>query len=392
MKRYGVPYTFQLQSVINKSKKTIFNRYGKEFGFGIEEYRKKSMITRLSNWKSNKINTNDDIIDIDLKYKKIIYICNNGHTCFINYQTYKNRKNGNTILCTECNPINKNISGLEIQLLKFIKENYNGEIISNIKKIINPYELDIYLPELNLAFEFNGLYWHNEQNKPYDYHKMKSDMCDDKGIQLIHIWEDDWLYKNNIIKSYILNKLDKNENKLNYENCIIKEVNDNNLVKEFLNNNHINGNISSSINIGLFYKDELVSLITFIKSREPLKSNNKYELLRFCNKINTNIKDSLYKLFNYFLNTYNPIKIKLNIDRSYDNYILYQKLGFKFKCIKKPNYNYIIDGIRNNKNNFKKSILIKEGYDENKTEHEIMLERKIYRIYDSGNYELIFIK
>ena len=75
-------------------------------------------------------------------------LCNNIFT--INKGLLYNRQKYNTILCTHCNPIDKHISGKEIQLLNFIKENYNSEIIENSRNIINPYELDIYLPELKL--------------------------------------------------------------------------------------------------------------------------------------------------------------------------------------------------------------------------------------------------
>ena len=54
------------------------------------------------------------------------------------------------------------------------------------------------------------------------------------------------------------------------------------------------------------------------------------------------------------------------------------------------NYYYIIDGIRNYRFNFRKDKLVKQGFDINKTEHEIMLERKIYRIYNSGNLKFIY--
>ena len=191
----------------------------------------------------------------------------------------------------------------------------------------------------------------------------------------------------------ILNKLNKTENKIFARKCEVKEISDNNLVKYFLNNNHIQGNINSSVKIGLFYNNELISLMTFGKLRKPLNSkstDNEYEMLRFCNKLNTNIIGGASKLFKYFLKQYNPNKVISYADRGYSNGNLYKQLGFELEHITEPNYYYIIDNNRKHRFGFRKDILVKQGFDSNKSEHEIMLERKIYRIYNSGNLKFIF--
>jgi len=274
-------------------------------------------------------------------------------------------------------------------LQNFIKESHDTEILLNNKKIISPYELDIYLPELKIAFEFNGLYWHSEINKESNYHLNKTKLCEKQGIQLIHIWEDDWLYKQEIVKSMILNKLNKTPNKIFGRKTEIKEITDNKLVREFLDNNHIQGFVGSKVKIGLFFNNELVSLMTFGNRRVAMgkKSTNKneYEMLRFCNKLNTNVIGGASKLFKYFIRNYNPIEITTYADRSISQGDLYNTLVFKFIKKTQPNYHYILDKHRLNRFEFRKDILVKNGFDLNKTEHEIMLERKIYKIYNSGN-------
>ena len=163
------------------------------------------------------------------------------------------------------------------------------------------------------------MWWHNELNKDKNYHLSKTEECEKQGIQLIHIWEDDWLYKKDIVKSIILNKL--NKNKIIYaRKCKIKEIK-NDLYRKFLDDNHIQGYINSKIKIGLFYDDELVSLMTFGNRRVAMgkKSTNddEYELLRFCNKLNTNIIGGASKLFKYFIDTYKPEEITTYADRSF---------------------------------------------------------------------------
>ena len=273
-------------------------------------------------------------------------------------------------------------SSYEIQLEMFIKENYQeGTIIYN-----DPKEIDIYLPDLKLAFEFNGVYWHNEINKPNNYHLEKTELCEKMGIHLIHIYEDDWVYKQEIIKSRILNLIGKNINKIYARKCEIKEV-ENSLVREFLITNHLQGFVGSQVKLGLFYNDELVSLMTFGKLRKSMGTKSKenvYEMLRFCNKLNTSVIGGADRLFKYFVNTYKPIEVISYADRSWSQGDLYKKLGFASIGKTQSNYYYVVDGIREYRFNYRKDKLIREGYDTNKTEHQIMLERDIYRIYDSG--------
>lgn len=283
--------------------------------------------------------------------------------------------------CPKCNRFDIK----ENSLYEFIKENYDGQIITSNRNILDGKELDIYLPELNLAFEFNGLYWHNELFKDKKYHLDKTNNCLKKNIKLIHIWEDDWDNKKSIIKSIILNKLGKCQ-RIFARKCEIKTPN-NKDVREFLNNNHIQGFVGSKIKIGLYFENELVSLMTFGSLRKSLgqKSiDDNYEMLRFCNKLNTTVVGGASKLFKHFTNNYNFTKIISYSDNSRGIGNLYTKLGFEFSHNSLPNYYYIINSVRKHRFNYRKDNLVKEGFDENKTEVQIMNERGFYRIFDSG--------
>jgi hypothetical protein len=271
----------------------------------------------------------------------------------------------------------------EDEVKSFIKS-LNIEIIENSKNIITPLELDIYIPSHNIAIEFDGLYWHNELFKPSNYHLNKTDQCESKGIQLIHIFEDEWLYKKDIVKSRLKNILGITENKIFGRKCIIKDVNTRDK-KLFLDNNHIQGTVASSINLGLYYNDELVSLMTFGKGRIAMGGNsNQYELVRFCNKLNYNVIGGASKLLKYFIKVYQPKEIISYADRRWSQGNLYKQLEFTNTKTSAPNYWYIINNNRKHRFAYRKSILVKEGYDSNTTEHEIMKNRGIYRIYDCG--------
>ncbi len=240
------------------------------------------------------------------------------------------------------------------------------------------------IPEYNLAIEFNGLYWHSEIYKDKNYHLNKTQQCEAKKIKLIHIFEDEWLFKKDIVKSRLINILGLTPNKIYARKTIIKEISPKES-KEFLDFNHIQGNVNAKIKLGLYYDNELVSIMTFGKGRIIMGGNsNQYELLRFCNKLNTTVIGGADKLLKYFIKTYQPKEIISYADRRWSQGDLYEKLGFNFIHNSKPNYFYINQNIREYRFKYRKNILVKEGYDINKTERDIMLERKIYRIYDCG--------
>jgi len=294
--------------------------------------------------------------------------------------------------CPKCNA---NFSNIEKDFLEFIKENYGGVVFANVKDVIGPYELDVYLPDLKLAFEFNGLYWHSENFVHKNYHLDKTLKCElNHNIHLIHIYEDDWIYKQKIVKSRILNLLCKSK-KIYARKCLLKDVSYKE-TKEFLERNHLQGNCISKIRLGLYYNDELVSLMSFGKLRRCLGQKNKenqYELLRFCNKLNTTVVGGANKIFSKFINTYVYDLVISYADRSWtmnNGNTLYNKLGFGFVSLCDPNYYYVNKGIKENRFKYRKDVLVKQGFDINKSEHEIMLERSLYRIYNSGNIKYEF--
>ena len=283
-----------------------------------------------------------------------------------------------------CNKCSSSISSGEKEINEFLIQNGLNTITSSMS-IIKPNQIDIFIPSHNIAIEYNGLYWHNETKVNNDYHLNKTLECNKKDIQLIHIFEDEWLYKENIVKSRLINILGLTSKKIFARKTIIKEISFKDS-KKFMDNNHLQGSTNSSIKLGLYYDDELVSVMLFNKPRLGIGVDyDGYELTRFCNKLNTNVIGGADKLLKYFIKTYQPKQIISYADRRWSHGELYQKLGFEETHINKPNYWYIIGKIRKHRFGFRKHFLKEQGFDiQNKTEHEIMLERKIYRIYDCG--------
>jgi len=381
LKNFGVEYPQQFKNIFDKGKITKLEKYGDENYSNCE---------KMTTTKRKKLIKKYNAIDYDGNF--LTFKCEKNHLYQITLGLYFNRVKVKTELCIICNPYKSNESPNEIKIYEFIKEICSDDIILKDRNILSGKELDIYIPSKRIAFEYNGLYWHNELYKSNNYHLEKTEICERNDIKLIHIYEDDWKYKENIIKSMLINILHKNNNRIGARNCKIMNVS-NDDAKKFLENNHIQGYSISSINIGLYYNSELLSIMTFIKLRKKVnKMKGEYELLRFCNKLNTNVIGGASKLFKFFIDNYKPSLIMSYADRSWSQGNLYKILGFKFIGKTQPNYYYIIDGLRHYRLNFRKDKLIKQGYDSNKTEKEIMLERKIYRIYNSGNLKFIYNK
>jgi len=284
-------------------------------------------------------------------------------------------------MCLECNPKGKFNS--ENGLTHFITEEY----VQNDRTVLDGLEIDILIPNKKMGIEYDGVYWHNELYVDKKYHLNKTELAKQKGYDLIHVFEDEWVNKEPIVKSIINNRLGNTLDRVYGRKCVIKEINPN-VAKQFLIDNHIQGNVNSKIKLGLYHVNELVSVMTFGGNRVALGSKNRegeWEMLRFCNKLNTSVIGGASKLFKYFIKTYEPQKITTYADRRYFNGGLYENLGFMFLTNTTPNYHYVINGKRHHRYKFRKDVLVSDGYDKNKTEHQIMLERKIYRIYDCGN-------
>lgn len=257
------------------------------------------------------------------------------------------------------------------------------------------YELDIYLPDYKLAIEFDGLYWHSEicGKKDKWYHLNKTKRCSENGIHLVHIFEDEWITKRKIVLSRLKNLLRLNSNRIYARNCSIKSISSTD-AKTFVNETHTQGYVSSAIKYGAFYNGELVAVMTFGKQRKALGSKskeNEYELLRFSQQLNTSCIGIASKMFKKFVLDYNPKLVISYADKRWTvdkENNLYTKLGFVNTSETGPNYWYTKDYTnREYRFKYRKSLLVKDGFDETKTEKSIMLNRKFDRIWDCGSFK-----
>lgn len=398
IKEYGTTNIMSLDFIKNKIKETNLEKYGVEYPQQNEEIKTKIKNTMLERYGVDNIMFSEDfkttnlIIGKDEKYIKYLggrinlFQCDCGkkHQFEIDTDNYFKRKQSNNKLCTKCYPINENVSIKEKELYKYIRNIYNGEIIENYRDGL---EIDIYLPKLNIGFEFNGLYWHSDKFSKKERHLEKLNYFKERNIKIYYIWEDDWDFKTDIIKSQIKNRLKLNDIKIYARKCDIKIITDIKLVRNFINNNHLQGFIGSKLKLGLFNKNELVSLITFDKNEGRKKmSDDDWNLSRFCSKLNTNVIGGFSKLLSFFIKTYKPKRIITYADKEWSDGNLYIKNNFNNINETKVNYKYLINNRRINKQRYtKKKLKI------NISESQYMKNKNIYRIYDCGQikFELL---
>lgn len=394
IKRYGSENFIQGE----KSKNTMIEKYGNDNPMKIEKFKNESIQKSIETLRK-KLKEKLKVFNIELKkYEKneVELICEKCNRIFVNHPVTINAKlRFGADPCISCNPFLKSSSNLEKELVTYIKGIYNGDVIEN-SKIINigkkKFESDVYLPDKKIAFEFNGLYWHSEIYKSPEYHSSKTEGLLSENICLYHIWEDDWLFKKDIIKSIIKSRLGLSD-KIWARKCYIKEIS-NSDYKKFCENNHLQGYGISSIRIGLLYENELVSVMGFSKTRKIISGfkDSGYELVRFCSKKGINIIGGASKMLSYFESLYKPEILISYCDISISpdpNKSVYSSLGFYLMCKTSPGYHWVIDGKRIHRLNFTKHKLIKNGDDPSLTGYEIMSNKGYYRIWDAGNYKFI---
>ena len=273
----------------------------------------------------------------------------------------------------------------EKELFEFIKNNYNGEIKHSV--YIGKYNYDIYLPELKVAIEYNGLYWHSEINRDDSFHKEKTEMCNNKGIHLIHIWEDDWNSKKIVIKNWLKGVLRIHNPKKIFgrkTKCVIVEAAD---LKSFFEEYHIQGYVNSSKGIALYHDGLLISACLF-----KIKEDKTWNLTRYVNHSDYQVIGGFSKMISNFRKEY-PGKIYTFADLSWvsssDN--VYLRNGFIQDIIIKPDYSYIWNKKRCHKFNFRHVSLKRKlkNYDPSLTEKENCFNHEIWRIYDVGKLRYV---
>lgn len=378
-KKYGVDHFFKTKQYKLKLRKDLFKRH-------------------YSNW-THYINHLSEFLSVLCISKECEFITDNP-TKFVckNCNTTWEEETLLIPICNTCNEDNNFRSNLELSFFNWINTLNVKNINPNKRFTVDntTYEVDFLIG--NLVIELNGLYWHSEigGNKDKKYHINKLIFLNKLGYDVINIFEDEWLFKTDIVKSKILSKLNMlGGNKIYARKCHIQIIT-NRECSKFLEKNHIQGNINASICLGAYFNDNLIAVMSFSnpKSRKTIKTKTTdesvYELVRFATDINCHILGIGGKLLTYFIKHFNPTRINTYADRRWttnSNDNLYTKLNFELLSTSEPSYWYTKKYAREYRYKYRKQVLITEGFDPNKTEWEIMKDRGYDRIWDCGNFK-----
>ena len=382
LEKYGVENPLSSKDIQNKIKDTNLEKYGQTFAMQNSDISTKAVLTRQQNYYDP--DSYNKLLDIDwLKAQ---------HEQFTISEIAQQIKVSPSNLAKHFHKHNltikyHSITALERKFIEYFDSNNISYILKD-RSILAPKEIDLYLPDFKFGIEINGAYWHSEEfNKQKLDHLNKQDMAKQKNITLWQFW--DWEVEQNW--SLILSKIEyfcKRSKKLGARSFHVKLVPNDEKIK-FLIENHIQGNCSSKINLGLYNdQGQLYMISTFGQSRFSKKY--KWELLRLCSLKKYSIAGGASKLINHFVKHYmqtNESLISYAQKRFSDGH-LYPQLGFIQLPDSPPNYVYVKAGkLCGSRNQWQKHMLRNKlhYYDHGLSEKDNMKLNGYYRLWDCGN-------
>lgn len=312
----------------------------------------------------------------------------NGSSVKINCEkhgTFEQRSSDHIYKKAGCPSCSVRFSKAEIEIKHFV-ENLGFKCVTSDREFIKPLELDLFIPSMNLAIEFNGIKWHSDEyGKDKWYHHNKTKMCNDKGVALIHIWEDEWDDNKQLQLDFIKSRLMVSDKERIYaRNCELVSNVDKSTIKNFLVENHTQGGCNYSESVCITHKDEMVAVACFTIR------NNSYELIRYCtSKIVVGGMGKCIKKFS----KEKRCDIYSFVDLSRHEGLSYEKAGFKLDKILPPDYCYTYRNRRHHKFLFRKSRIktkLPDFYDDNLTEKEMMKNAGYHRLWDCGKKRYVF--
>lgn len=295
--------------------------------------------------------------------------------------------------CPKCSPKSKP----EQQLFELVDSITSENVIRHDRSVLDGKELDIWIPSLDVAIEYDGIFWHSELNgnKDKKYHLKKTQQCEEKGIQLIHVFGHEWHQKKQVVKSALRHKLGETENRIYARNCKVREI-ETPKKTSFLQQNHLQGAGKSSVKMGLIQRDEIRAVMTFSKPKASHGANQGVELTRYAS--NGSVVGGASRLLTNFVREYNPSKIFTYADRRWSSKgeSMYPKIGFEYVKSSKPNYHYFRPEAPNtlyHRFGFRKSQLENklEYFNPEMTEWENMVLNGFDRIWDCGHLKFEMI-
>lgn len=290
------------------------------------------------------------------------------------WDCYNTLRNG---FCRGCSVRSKP----ELEISQFIDSIEGISVVRNTRTIISPLELDVYVPELKLAVEFNGIYWHSEKaGTPNNYHDQKMRRCLEKGIMLLQFFEDEWWHKRNIVESMIMHRLGRSTRRVFARKTSVVEVHSKQR-QEFFARNHIDGDVPATKAWGLELDGELVSVIS-VRQPKHKKYNNAIEIARFASVLGTVVPGALGRLMVRvceFSNDMNISQIVTYVDLRHGTGRGYEGVGFRLDHLTPPRFWWT--DFKQRYDRFK----FKADKENNLTQEQVAKTAGVWRIFGCSN-------
>lgn len=362
-KNYGVENVFANRDIIEKLEKTKLNRYGDRH-FTNREKAKQTCLSKYGAETYLGSMTNANLYSNTHECSELYKSCFNDKTALESLISSLKHKTSSALGAALGVPYGQALHLLEKHdLLSMIDlKDYSSqsehELVEFVGKdlcltrdrtAISPYEIDIYVPSKKIGIEFNGSYWHSSIYKDKNYHFNKSKIAEKNGIRLIHIYEYEW---NNPAQrkkiELMLNiALGRVNNKIYARQCDIRKIS-NKEAKSLNEQVHLQGHRNAQVTYGLFYKNELVQLMSFSKTKynRNLKDDNSWEIIRGCPGSNNIVVGGVSKLFTHFIREYSPTKVFSYCDFNKFDGKSYEALGMKFIGYTGPDMKWLLQDDR----------------------------------------------
>lgn len=235
-------------------------------------------------------------------------------------------------------------SKAEVEIMHFI-QNLNFETETANRVILKGKELDIYIPSLKIAIEYNGVYWHSEAaGKGSEYHYNKWRDCHEAGIQLIQIWEDEWNRDSEMIKNFLTTRLNEplHNNSFSLSTKVVKI--DEPEAEEFLTRNHIQGFSPGSHYLGRKNASDQSLISVMVLLIEKGMKRNTLRIVRYASR--ENLHDGLANMLSYASQTYKPECFVAVSDNCINDGHLYENNGFFLDKELPPEFMYVVGAKR----------------------------------------------
>ena len=308
--------------------------------------------------------------------KKVEWVCDRGHTWVAAVYQRVNSGSG----CPLCSPVGWSQAEKEIATMV---RSWGLSVSENDTTVIDPYEVDIFVPGKNIAIEYNGLYWHSDMFHDSTYHYNKWKMCADKGVQLITVWEDDWLSRKAVVASMLRHKLGVDDSPRVYaRKTTVKKI-DYQTARTFLDMTHIQGAAAGTMYYGLVDHTGTVVAVSVWK-----KTGVTMYLSRYATSCT--VVGGMGKILNHVkcaLAGSDVDTIVTFSDHGVSDGSLYKTLGFHHGGELPPDYKYVYGGERAHKFLFRKSRFRTDPnliFDPGLTEKQLADRNGIRRVFDCG--------